>query len=312
LHETARDLPPLAKARLREARVAALRDWTRLARGLQRALAILPDAIVLKGACYAQEVYAAPELRPCGDIDLLHLSGELPGYAWSPVAIAHESAPGWHEKSLVDPVDPSVIIDLHRGFAQPERTRLDVGALCARSVPGAGARVLDRDDAVVVHAVNLAVHELRVPLVQVADLARLWGRCRPAVVLERAREARVVGALVASLDLLARCAGERQHFAGARVAELEPVLEEARADLSRLARRGLSWAVSRYDFSRRPLWRLEQLLRKALFIDRPGDRVRFALSHIRRATERFTTRSRTDHFTTRSRTERSTKDRGER
>jgi len=51
------------------------------------------------------------------------------------------------------------------------------------------------------------VHELRSPLIQLVDLTRLWARCNPDVVFERAAQARIVGAVIASFDLLELCLG---------------------------------------------------------------------------------------------------------
>ena len=136
--------------------------------------------------------------------------------------------------------------------------------------------MLDPDDAVLVQALNLATHELRAPLISVVDFARLWQRCRPAVVQERALAFRLRGALFAALLLLRACAGESGRFGGVTV---------ERGTLPApgwLSRRLLRWAVARYDLTRRPLGRLEQLVRKASFIDRPADRVRFALAEVRR------------------------------
>jgi hypothetical protein len=277
LHATVRGLPPGAAAALRTLRAASLRDSLWREQGLLRAVARLPDAIAFKGAAAATELYDSPELRPSADIDLLHPeAGEIPGYRWHEATRAQESRAQWHERTFVDPLDARVLIDLHRSLSQPERTRVDIQALCARARPGAHARVLDPDDAVLVQALNLATHELRSPLISVVDLARLWQRCRPAVVRERARAFRLEGALFAALALLAACAGEAGQFGGAAVPRL-PL-----PDPGPLSGPLLRWAVSRYDLSRRPLGRLEQLVRKASFIDRPVDRVRFGVAEVRR------------------------------
>ncbi len=294
LHETARDLPGGPRAALRQARVRALRDQGRLQGALRRALGLLGGAVVLKGAAYSRQLYPEPELRPSGDVDLLVAPERadaalqaLAAYRWHQLARPHEERAGWHERSLEDPQEPLVLIDLHCGFSQRERTRLEVAALISRSLPapelGPGARVLEPTDALLAHAANLGTHELRVPLIAVADLARLWPRAVPALLLERAEEARLCGALYASIELLVRCAPEGL-FGGARVElpSLRNFLERSRARVpSALSRQGLAWAASRYDLSRRPLGRAEQLARKALFIDRPLDRVRFALAHAR-------------------------------
>ncbi len=277
LHATVRDLPLGAAAALRTARAASLRDSIWREQGLRRALDLLPEAIAFKGAAAAYELYESPELRPSADIDLLHPDAEaIPGYRWHEATRVRESNAEWHERTFVDPLDARVLIDLHRSFSQPERTRVDVQAIRARARPGAHSRVLDPDDAVLVQALNLATHELRAPLISVVDFARLWQRCRPAVVQERALAFRLRGALFAALLLLRACAGESGRFGGVTV---------ERGTLPApgwLSRRLLRWAVARYDLTRRPLGRLEQLVRKASFIDRPADRVRFALAEVRR------------------------------
>ena len=277
LHSTVRGLPPAAAAALRAARAASLRDSLWRERGLARALERLPSAIAFKGAAAAYQLYDSPELRPSADIDLLQPGApELPGYRWHPAARAVERTPGWHERTFIDPLDPRVVIDLHRAFSQAERTRVDVAAICARARPGARSRVLDPDDAVLVQALGLATHELRAPLIAVADFARLWSRCRPEVVQARADEWRLRGALFAALELLRACAGPGGRFGGVPVGPLP------RRGPGFFSTRALRWAVARYDLSRRPLGRLEQLLRKASFIDRPSDRLRFALGEVRR------------------------------
>ena len=277
LHATVRGLPAGAATALRRARAASLRDSLWREQGLRRALTRLPGAVAFKGAASAYELYESPELRPSADIDLLHLNAEdLPGYRWHQATRAHESRERWHERTFVDPLDARVVIDLHRGFSQPERTRVDVAALCARARPGQRSCVLDPDDAVLVQALNLATHELRAPLISVVDFARLWLRCRPAVVHQRAQAWRLRNALFAALTLLSTCAGKTGRFGGVAV---------ERSSLPApglLPRCLLRIAVARYDLSRRPLGRLEQLVRKASFIDRPADRVRFALAEVRR------------------------------
>ena len=299
LHETVPDLPPQARAQLRRRRTEALQDWARLSGALQRALAHLPQAVVLKGAFYAQELYPSQELRPCGDVDLLALEGSLP-WRWHPDTRAHESAPGWHEQSFLDPGagkeagGAEIVVDLHRDFSQPQRSRLDPRAIVARAVPGAGARVPDPDDAVVLHAWNLALHELRAPLVQLVDLALLWPRCRPAEVLRRAAETRTLAALAGALELLLRLASSRGtsssapgvRFGGAPLdrAGLAEALDAARAGLALPRRRALSLVVARYDLARGPTGRLEQLGRKAVFIDRAADLAQFAWAQIRLST----------------------------
>lgn len=278
LHATAQRLPAGAAGALRKQRAASLRDSLWREAGLRRALLSLPDAVVLKGAAYAAELYEAPELRPSADIDLLHPHAEsMPGYQWHPATRVHEGRAHWHERTFVDPCDGRVVIDLHRAFTQRERSSVDVAALFSRAGPRCGLRLLHRDDAVLIHAHNLANHELRVPLILVADFARLWARCAHEAVVERALEFRLCGALFAALELLAACAGEAGRFGGVAV---EP--RELELELSALSRRGLRWAVSRYDLSRSRLGRLEQLARKALFIDRPRDLLRFGWAEARR------------------------------
>lgn len=294
LHETARGVPPGPLASLRRARARALQDELRLRAGLLRALARVGEAVVLKGAAYSVELYPQPELRPRGDIDLLvpparleEAARALSAYRWHPAARQHEERAGWHERTLEDPIDPSVVIDLHRGFSQPERTRLDAPALCARSLPeprlGPLARVLEPTDALLAHAANLGTHELRVPLIALCDLARLWPRADAVLLLERAEEARLCGALYASLALLQQLAPAGA-FGGARFdpVSLRELLARVRRRVPSLSGRlALPWVAARYDLGRGTLSRAEQLARKALFIDRPLDRLRFAFAHAR-------------------------------
>lgn len=262
LHEQLPGLCAPIRARLREARIAALREHQKQERALQDALRALPDAVVFKGAAYARNLYIFPELRPAGDVDLFHpdAPGELPGFDWHEETQQHEQRRGWHERTLVHR-ETGVQVDLHRAFAQAERNSLDPRQIFARSNKNA----LDADDAVIIHAHNLALHELRAPLIQLVDLELLLARCRPERVLQRARESHTLNALCAALALLERV----------RPGAPEELLREARPTLA------VRWAVRRYDVSRRPLRRAEQLLRKAVFIDRARDRARFLFAHLR-------------------------------
>jgi hypothetical protein len=291
LHETARELPAAIRSELRHERASALAALARREAAEGRVLAALADLgpVLLKGAALAVTLYPARELRPRGDLDLLLAPREAAEAARRLIQIGYrrhsstiggvQDDPGRHEQTFAHPDEGGVAIDLHRAFCQPQRTRVDVEAMVARAVPAKtieGARVLDRDDALLAHAVNLATHELRVPLVHLADLSRLWAACQPAVVIARARAMRLRRALGCALWLLEEIAGP--WFAGQAI-ELAGV-RAAREELLRGHPHGLlGRLVSRYDPTRQPLGRVEQLWRKALLIDDPLDAARFALAH---------------------------------
>ena len=230
LHAVAPDLPAAAREDLRQLRAAAQAEWRWQQAALLRASGALEGtgALVVHGAAHAEDLYPSPELRPIRELDVLiapsRTFSALERLSRKGYRIEQRPDKGWLVLRLRDPRDARVVLNLRRGFrppagssaqgtsgAEPDvKGALPVGALCLRAQ---GTR-LDPDDAVLVHALALAEEELRVPLIAVVDLAHLFRRCNPAVLLARAQKARVVPQLGAALLLLERCVAAARRFAG--------------------------------------------------------------------------------------------------
>ncbi len=324
LHEQLQkqSIPGSVRAQLRVARIAELAREERREKSLVRALHALEreaggpliPVLLLKGASSARTLYASGELRPRVDLDLLVLPVQRQlaverlqalGY------VQHAATRGtgeddadWHELTLVDPVDPAQHLDLHFALSQPERHGLCGERLVAAGMPapalGAAARILPAEEAALVCAYSIALHELTSPLVVLCDLARLLARCDLHRLVAFAREVRLVRSLHVSVSLLAqlgRRAGNEGRESGLPRATfllcgapVSPSQLEQLLDLLGLAsvtRLILDAAAAGYDLSRAPPSRAQQLIRKTLFIDRPVDALRFATRHLKRRLRRM-------------------------
>jgi Uncharacterised nucleotidyltransferase len=274
LHAVAPGLPERARQDLLRARSAAqaVRGWHQAA--LLRLSGALEGvgALVIRGAAHAEDLYAAPELRPLSELEMLiapsRTFAALDRLSRRGYRLEERPEKGWLVLRLRDPRDLRVGIHLRRGFpvpagvrappsggssSEPEvRSALPVGALCLRAQ---GVR-LDANDSLLAHALALDERGMRVPLIEIVDLAHLFARCDPAVALSRARQARLLPQLGAALRLLEHCAAAARRFGGAEV------------DLARIPRlelpEGLERAALGYELSAEP--------------DRPG-----ALAQVARA-----------------------------
>jgi hypothetical protein len=191
--------------------VRATVGWARIERELPPVIDRLVAAGVrvapIKGVAYAAGLYALPAERPMTDVDLLvdpyadaaRVVAEL-GFRREPGSLLHHAS-AWVRGELV--------IDLHRGIVGAGRSRIDVDAVWKRARAGwpAGALRLEAADELAFHLVHMIRSRLRGPLIQVVDAARLFERCDVALVLERADEWRIGGAVRLALryvrDLLA-------------------------------------------------------------------------------------------------------------
>jgi len=272
LHAIAPELPERARQDLRRIRSSAqaIRGWQqaaliRLSGALEGA-----GALVIRGAAHAEDLYTAPELRPLSELEMLiapsRTFAALERLSRRGYRLEERPAKGWLVLGLRDPRDPRVQIRLRRGFpapagappsplaggaSEPEiRSALPVGALCLRAQ---GAR-LHPDDALLVHALALDEAGMRVPLIEVVDLAHLFARCDPAVALSRARQARLLPQIGAALLLLERCAAAAWRFGGPAVDPARIPRLDLHEDVER--------AVDEYDLSAEPA--------------RPGALVQFA------------------------------------
>ena len=251
LHAVAPDLPVPAREDLRKLRAAAQAEWRWQQAALLRVSGALEGtgALVVHGAAHAEDFYPAPELRPIRALDLLiapsRTFSALERLSRKGYRIEQRPEKGWLLLQLRDSRDARAVVNLRRGFrpppgwsdvpqssgAEPDvKSVLPVGALCLRAQ---GSR-LDADDAVLVHALALVEEELRVPLITVVDLAHLFRRCNPAVLVARAQKARVVPQLGTALLLLERCVAASRRFCGveldaSRMPRLDIPIEMERA-----------------------------------------------------------------------------------
>jgi Uncharacterised nucleotidyltransferase len=235
LHAVAPPLPKEAREDLRKLRAAAQADRAWQHAALLRLCGTLEGAgaLVVHGAAYAEDLYTAPELRPLRELQMLiapsRTFAALERLSRRGYRIEERPEKGWLLLRLRDPRDVRVPIHLLRGFPSPGgapeapragagqepevRSALPVGALCLRAQ---GSR-LHPDDALLVHALALAERGLRVPLIEVVDLAHLFRRCDPATAVARAQKARLLPQLGAALLLLERCAAAAHRFGGAEI-----------------------------------------------------------------------------------------------
>jgi len=315
------ELPEPARALLRAARISELGLESKREQALRRALEALADGpeplpvLLIKGAASARTLYASPELRPRGDLDLLVAPAQREralgrlfarGYAQHETTRGTaEDDPDWHELTLLDPRDRTQQIDLHFALSQPERHRLDAARLFEESrpvpapptgeapLPG-DPRLLGPEAAALVCIYSLAVHELTSPLVVLCDLARLLPICELEKLLAMAHDARLTRPLYVAAALLAQlgprslrglpCAPYSLCGAPIDPTRLAALLEGAGLPLA--VRAALRAAAFGYDLSRAPLARPHQLALKALLIDRPLDLARFAAAHALRSLRR--------------------------
>ena len=234
LHGVAEDLPAGAREQLGKLRAAAQADWRWQQSALLRIAGTLEgtSALVINGAAYAEDFYPAPELRPIDELDLLIAPSRtfttLERLSRKGYQIEERPEKGWLVLRLRDPRDTRVLVNLRRGFAPPRgaaahdgsagpepevKSALAVGALSLRAE---GSR-LHADDAILVHALTLAEQQLRVPLIAVVDLAHLFRRCDPSVVVGRARKARLLPQVGTAFLLLERCVAAARRFGGVEV-----------------------------------------------------------------------------------------------
>lgn len=253
---------------------------------LRRVAGILADEpfALLKGAEYGLRLYPRPTLRPRADVDLLVPRERMP------VVTARLAAAGLtrrftssvaelpsHHEKLFQLGD--VQIDVHQSFVQRPRARVDYDAVWARRQIVAGldfmAYRLADEDALVYHALSMAIDEFRVPLIRYVDLW-LMGANRPELwesAAARAREWGVERALYGALRLAIQFLPELHGG---------PV-DRVRRDLLTPITRGFldRWVLPEpWEQSLgRPLPRAAQLWRKYWLMDGLRARIGFAAYH---------------------------------
>ncbi len=185
-----RRVPDALWRRWRNAHAAALaRAALRAGADLEafEALADIP-AVVLKGWAAAELLYPSPGARSFGDLDLLVPAPELDealrrleplGYRRPHQGHPTLDAPSFHERQLVG---PELELDIHQGFNQPARFRIDYRAVLDRSLPwpaaAPNARLLAPEDAVVYQTIHAGCGELApqcAPAVGLLDLRQMLG-----------------------------------------------------------------------------------------------------------------------------------------
>lgn len=285
----ASDLPP-AVSSVRE----AARGWERIlqvrARLFRQAATAVCDALdgepvmLIKGADYAQRLYPSPVLRPMQDIDILVPAARVDavcdrllaaGLTRQP-AFGASRDPAHHERVFFH---GRMLVEVHQSFIQRPRHRVDYEGLWQRGMPlevdGRRVRRLDDVDAVVYHALSMAIDQFNARLIRYVDLWLLLAR-RPGLAVaaaERARDWHTARALYGALSLGCRMFPE---FATPDVrAAMEAALPPS---TRRFVER---WVLPGAAEMRQPVAprRGVQLWRKACLMDSAGHALAFGLSH---------------------------------
>lgn len=240
---------------------------------------------LLKGADYMRRLYPRPELRPMQDIDLLvprdrvetvcrrlreaGLQPRAPRKAEALVSFYYERA-----FTLGD-----VIVEVHHGFVQRIRHRIDYEGVWIRRVVDADGRGLARlcdVDALAGHAVAMAKDEFSVPLIRYVDFC-LMVEGNPELLrkgMERAREWGTVRAFYGMLRQASRL------FPELATPEREALASES---LARPVRAFLDRFVlpdPRDQGKPGVVTRTRQIWRKLWLIDSLGRRLGFGLCHL--------------------------------
>ena len=270
---------PLAEAFRRDRVVTAARNMIlgQVAEECLRALAAAGiPTIVLKGLDYETRLYGAPGARPTADVDLLvpdekrrAAFGVLDRLGFEPRAAAPGfDDPDYHEVAWTR---AGVEIDLHMALAPLARCRIDYAAIWREAEPfrlGATETLRPRPPA-------RRRSSTRCTWRSITSTCRRSTSSTSARLLPtrgRRRRSRRAGAPVALPTPL-------RDGAGARVGDaprLRPLARPARA-AARVARR-----VTEGYGSTEQLPRAEQLLRKLLHFDAPGDALRYVAVQSRR------------------------------
>jgi hypothetical protein len=237
--------------------------------------------IILKGADYQFRLYDSPDLRFMADLDILvprarrenvHQKLTEGGFVRRYPAGVVNYLESHHE--TVFSVG-GVVLDVHHGFIQRQRNRIDYEAIWSRRVPaqfpGFSAFRLDDGDAVLHHALGIAIKEFNVPISRYLDLYLLIDRFNGdlAELVTRAREWRIERALYAALRRMIDVFPEVEP----RIGPTLPTL------LSPRVRQHLDQIIPLPGTDRSRLTRREQLRRKWHLMDGYQERVGFLVCH---------------------------------
>jgi hypothetical protein len=218
----AQPLEPLRTAAIRAAALEPLR-----AADLREVLDALAargiDALLLKGTALAYDVYAAPELRPRGDVDLLvareHSAAAIE--AFRALGFTSRLTSGdEHNVRQVTLTRNGHEYDLHWDVANSPlfASALRFEHLQAHAIPlprlGPHARGLSHVDALLLACIHRVAHhhdlERLIWLVDIALLRERMSRDEHARFWRQAAEARVVGVCARSIELAAEWSGSLQ------------------------------------------------------------------------------------------------------
>lgn len=220
---------------------------------------------LLKGSDYGYRLYAAPELRPQVDIDVLVLRERVDAVTERlqrfPRVYLHNThrSPRWPDRSF-DLGD--VTLEVHHSIVQRSRARIDYDALWQRRVPFRGAARLADVDALLVSVINIAKDDLATTLVRYLDL---WLMLRSDASLfdaaaARADQWRITNAFDAVMRVLGTMFPDLA-IPRRRRAVFERVLPLRHAAVRRDRKRN----VTRRELLWRKFWLVDGVARRALF-----------------------------------------------
>ena len=229
------------------------------------------EFVLLKGCDYIFRLYETPYLRQMADVDIL-----VPP---SRMEVVHERfrAAGMQQQFPSGGVDRleshhetvfklgDVTIEVHRSFIQRARNRIDYDAVWSRRVSAAHGLRLSDEDALLYHALGLAIKEFNVPLVRYFDLYLMAGDVTEEVAA-RAREWRIERAFYASLRQLKTVFPELHIETSMLLTKKQRDFIDTRVVASPFRRRG-------------PQKRREQLWRKWHLMDGYRERIGFLAYH---------------------------------
>lgn len=299
-----KELPPSVVDAIRRsgALVAAHRvRSSMIATALARTAELLDGEryIVLKGCDFANRLYSRFDMRPMADVDILVAEGEmlrvarlleLRGVKRQPAPTIVWHAPSHHEIALSV---GDVTLEVHQGFVQKERHRIDYSALFERAMPfeapGVRALRLADADAFAYETLSIAIKYFASPLIRVVDMWLLLER-DPATLersAARAVEWRAAHAYYATLRFAARV------FPEFREARFESVMRNVVSP--RLAKfldervvplpaRGIRTAPQRPEQLWQKFWLLDDAVRRTAFL--AGYARAFAVGALRAAINR--------------------------
>lgn len=285
LYEEPSALPPIvasglmrhrALLRLYQARARTLRAT---ARSLCTWLADVPF-IVLKGADYADRLYARPELRPMLDVDLLvppKAIGEVDailrrnGFHFVQSGGAVTLLRSYNERSYLG---PETGVDLHHSFIQRVRHSVDYEAIWREresyALDGLASYRLAPLHAFAYHALSMAKDEFTSPLIRYVDFYLMIQRCPALVrqVIPLARRWQIVRAVYGAMRQTSRLFGDL----GLESAMAELLPRRTRTFLDRAILPDIHTVPPRRS-------RASQLRAKFFLLDSISRRAKFGLYH---------------------------------